>query len=168
MVRLLLRSEPAAYDSLEAVEEMLKKRDFQDMRLNRRGGGVRHVYEVVPTPNGAMVLDHATGLMWQKSCSSENLTFEEASDYVTLLNTRSYGGYDNWRMPTLEEVMSLMEPDYNQGRYIDPVFDPKVVLVWTADTCPGWGAWLVHFTMANCEYEDTNYKTNVLAVRSLV
>ena len=88
----------------------------------------------------------------------------EAEAYV---DTLTYAGFDDWRLPTLEEAMSLMEPKMNEhGLYIDPIFDRKQRWIWTADKHSASRAWLVHFGTGICYYHDVAHSTNyVRAVR---
>ena len=65
--------------------------------------------------DGLTVYDNNTGLTWQQSYVSSKLTFAEAQTYHTTLNNQNYGGYDDWRLPTIKELYSLS--DY---RGIDP------------------------------------------------
>jgi hypothetical protein len=60
------------------------------------------------TDNGnGTITDNITGLMWQKTDGGE-MTFENASAYVTIL---SLGGYTDWRLPTGLELYSINNHD---------------------------------------------------------
>lgn len=58
------------------------------------------------TDNGNNTIsDNVTGLMWQKYMG-EKLTFTEARIKA---DTLSLGGYDDWRIPTIKELYSLIQ-----------------------------------------------------------
>ncbi|HOW50883.1 MAG TPA: PEGA domain-containing protein [bacterium] len=51
-----------------------------------------------------VVVDHKTGLMWQRSNSKE-LTWEASLSYC---DTLELNGYSNWRLPSISELRSLI------------------------------------------------------------
>lgn len=59
-------------------------------------------------PQGAVgvVVDTLTNLQWQKTPSSTTKLWSEASSYCTSQRT---GGYDDWRVPTMMELHSLVD-----------------------------------------------------------
>ena len=60
---------------------------------------------------GDIVLDHATGLMWEKSGSSDEFFVSETQEYIQALNKNGFAGYKDWRLPTIDELISLLEPE---------------------------------------------------------
>jgi nucleoside 2-deoxyribosyltransferase len=145
------RSQPFADLSVDAVSKMLKEKDFFDSNDNKQGKGVQHQNEKVQAEDQSLVIDHATGLTWQQSGSSNAVAYANAEKYVRDLNAKKFAGYNNWRLPTLEEAMSLMEAKEMEGLYIDPVFDRTQRYIWTADKADSAGvAWVAGFGYGRC------------------
>ena len=111
------------------------------------------------------MIDHATGLMWQQSGSQEYMTYAEAENYVADLQNKRFVGFNDWRLPTLEEAMSLMEPKQHDNLYLDPVFDRKQTWIWTADKVSAGLAWVVYFLYGGCVHGHVNDCYYVRAVR---
>jgi len=49
-------------------------------------------------------LDKNTGLMWQLDIPSNLMTWDEANQYAHNINQKKYGGFTDWRLPTIEEL----------------------------------------------------------------
>jgi len=60
--------------------------------------------------------------MWQKGGSSGLMTFTDAKQYAHRINSEKFAGFNDWRLPTVEEAMSLMEPQAYDGPHINPKF----------------------------------------------
>lgn len=71
---------------------------------------INHDYELRELLGDKVVIDHATGLMWHQSGSTFGLNWYKAKRWVEQLNREGYGGYNDWRLPTIEEASSLLEP----------------------------------------------------------
>ena len=79
-----------------------------------------------------VVIDHTTGLMWHQSGSYKNMSWKRAKKWVGELNKQGYAGFLDWRLPTLEEAVSLLEQNEKSGnQFIDPVFDKTQWSIWT-------------------------------------
>lgn len=66
--------------------------------------------------NGNTITDNLTGLIWAKdagaptfgACTGGVKTWQGALDYVKCLNTNSYQGHNDWRLPNINELGSLI------------------------------------------------------------
>jgi len=172
--QLSLRSEAVATLKGSAVKTMLrelsfycKKANWSKEWANPGGQGVEHLYFSDDREGQQLVFDLRTGLTWQQSGSSEQVTFEEARAAIDQMNQDKYGGYSDWRLPTLEEAMSLIEPKkQSHGLYINPVFDNQQRWIWTADKESASRAWFVNFYDGYCySYDIASNFYDVRAVR---
>ncbi|MBD3343053.1 MAG: DUF1566 domain-containing protein, partial [Candidatus Lokiarchaeota archaeon] len=118
------------------VHKMIRQYNMFEFRENLSGRGLFHLYDV-DEENG-IVIDHTTGLMWQQSGTPNRKTYKDAEKWIANLNWNCFAGYSDWRLPTLEEAMSLMESEKkNRDLYIHPVFDNLQRWIWTADKVKG-------------------------------
>jgi hypothetical protein len=148
------------------VQRILREKDYFDNFLNPKGKGVSHEYELIDRNGEKVVYDHATALMWQQAGSFDYMTYVKAQDYLSGLNEKRFAGFNDWRLPTLEEAMSLMERETKDGElYIDRVFDPKQSWIWTADKEGPGRAWVVYFYLGYCFPYDVGSNYHVRLVR---
>lgn len=104
---------------------------------------------------GEVDRDHVTGLIWQQAGSKESLTYQSAQKYIEQLNQEHFGGYPHWRLPTVDELLSLMtEARENGDLYISTVFDGRQRLCWSVDKRSQESAWVVNFDVG---YVGDNY-----------
>ena len=146
ITRVSLRKKPIEISNQTRITDMLVEHDFFDRSRNPHGS----FENVLIDNNDGTVTDKATGLMWQKSGSSGSLDNRGAKEYVKRLKRKRFAGHSNWRMPTVEELSSLIKKAKRNGVHIDPVFDNKQIRGWTVDQCdPNYerqsGAWIVSF-----------------------
>jgi hypothetical protein len=125
-----------------------------------------HRYEKRSINGDGVVIDHATGLMWHPSGSSDYMMWNNTNNWIRSLNYKGYAGYKDWRLPTLDEAVSLLESSRkNGGPYIDPVFDGEQWGIWTGDIHGSRGVWSVYFSLGNVRWNVKN--RYVRPVRSL-
>ncbi|MCI0695902.1 DUF1566 domain-containing protein [candidate division KSB1 bacterium] len=162
-----LRDKPEESLSADAVKLALQERDFFDYKVNAAGEGLSHFYVAYDVREASVVMDYATGLMWQQGGSESDMVWNDAKKYVKELNREKFAGYSDWRLPTLEEAMSLMEPKKMNGDlYIDSVFDKTQRLIWTVDKDRAGQAWHVLFSLGYCYRYNIDHDDYVRAVRS--
>ena len=165
---LLLRSKPMEL-SVADVNEMIVRNGFYEKNQNPTGNGISHQYQLQEINGNKVIFDEISYLMWQQSGSDERMEFEGANKYINELNEQQFAGFKDWRLPTLEEAMSLAEPEPKSGLYINSVFDNTQSWIWTADQNRLQGAslqWVVNFIKGKCYFYLHDYGKNyVRAVR---
>jgi hypothetical protein len=57
--------------------------------------------------DGLTVKDEVTGLTWQKSYDSGTYYWAASQTVADNLNSQKYGGFSDWRLPTIKELYSL-------------------------------------------------------------
>ncbi|MFQ5688504.1 MAG: DUF1566 domain-containing protein [Candidatus Scalindua sp.] len=159
--RVKLRSTRSRSLSKDDVKDMLGRCNFYDSVWNK-GGDFTNDYEAQVVNGDKVVIDHATGLMWHQSGSLQTMNWGETYYWIRELNRQKYAGYRNWRLPTIDEAVTLLESSKiggENGLYIDSVFDSRQKLIWTSDekaktektwlgtsTSSGRYWWCVNFT----------------------
>ncbi len=136
-VKYPLRHKSLTVSDEEFIKVFKLNEDFRPLEY------IRNEYK----DNGdGTVTDHATGLMWQQSGSDDYLFYKDAQEYVNALNSNTFAGYSDWRMPTIDELVSLLEPEKQENElYINPIFDKKQMWCWSSDRRLSGGAWDVLF-----------------------
>jgi hypothetical protein len=128
--KISLRKEPKKNLFKNDVWVMLRTHHFYERKLNPNG---RFDNDFVDNGDGT-VTDRATGLMWQKDGSPKALTLKRATYYIYSLNRKRFMGHSDWRMPTVEELASLMEGNVSKGLHINPLFTTKQSRCWSSDS----------------------------------
>jgi hypothetical protein len=179
-----LRAEPQDLITIDYVKYMVKRYDFFDSNWNISGS-----FQNDFADNGdETVTDRTTGLMWQRNGSSRTRSWRSAKSYVEELNSKNFAEYSDWRLPTIDELASLLKKKKTNGLHIDPIFGKVQTRAWSADYDEGRqevqaSVWIANFTngrtvkarfciLPNCmpPYSTTNVNlpdNHVRAVRSL-
>ncbi len=171
---VFLRSKPAIISRDDIILMILDygfnhPADLRPGRLSGRvAGNFRHEYEALALKDAEVVIDHATDLMWQRSGAPERLPWMQAKVYIDQLNQKQFGGYDDWRLPTVEELTSLLEFRRRpREMYINPVFDSRLSICWSADILnSAANVWFVYFDHGYVSHTDADSKLYARAVRS--
>jgi hypothetical protein len=154
-----LRSQPDGNYSQPHYQALLRQYNFFDNTFNKYGSFQN---DFVDNGNGT-ITDRSTGLMWQKSGSSRELYLVKTEDYIKKLNHDGFAGYSDWRIPTTDEIVSLLKQMKQNGKglHIDPLFDKTQYSCWSSDVgisnilTGHYNAWFVSFEEGTAKQERT-------------
>lgn len=124
------------------------------------------------------VTDFETHLMWKQSDSFQDLSkwlnWTEANTYIKELNTRKFAGFQDWRLPDLEEAESLYDEEWSLRDldrfeiHIPSSFSPGGGhTTWTSEIRPHAGAVIFYYRYghANINNKEDISKDSARAVR---
>jgi len=145
------RSQPINLLSTSDLDNLLYQKDVFERRWNKKGQIQLFPYKPTQRSGKKLVFDKTTELTWQQSGSPVAVTHAEAKKYIRELNKQKFANYKDWRLPTLDEAMSLLEPRRNDNDlYIDPEFDRSQARIWTSEKSSDDVAWVVTFHTGYC------------------
>ena len=163
---LSLRNSPMPLSETDVLYT-IKQHDFFDKYLNPEGLGFNHQYKELTLNGKQVIFDQKTNLVWQKGGSEKGMIFKKTEEWILFLNQREHAGFEDWRLPTLEEAISLLEPHKkNAFLFIDPIFEDKQTWIWTTDLVKDQPqVWAIHFLFGRCSVSPLDANMFVRAVR---
>ena len=112
------------------------------------------------------VTDNQTGLMWAATDNGRPINWMDAQSYCSAYRG---GGYDDWRMPTLDELAGLYEPQETNthGYHLSKQIETSAASCWASET-DGDKAARFNFTYGSVYWLRQPYSgpTRVLPVRN--
>ncbi|CAK0771891.1 hypothetical protein CCP3SC5AM1_750014 [Gammaproteobacteria bacterium] len=144
-----LRTDPKIL-SIDEVKAMIMDKNFFDSDENKKG----HFDNNLKDNGDGSITDYASGLMWQKGGSENYMNYGKSVKYIQELNFKRFAGYEDWRLPTLEEGASLLESEERNGDlYVDPLFDKTQRWIWTFDKKESFAVgWSVRFDRGSIDW----------------
>lgn len=126
----------------DEIGDVVRKWNFFDAELNPAG---RFDNALAATENEHVVIDQRTTLMWQ--CGGIDIgSVRMIQRQIDELNVEAFAGFSDWRMPTMEEAMSLMEPVKNvKGIYLHECFSKEQPFIFVAAQRKPGGYWFVDY-----------------------
>jgi hypothetical protein len=77
------------------------------------------------------ITDRASGLTWSKADSGHAMNWQDALAWAEKKNAEKLFGHDDWRLPSVKELQSIVDysraPDTSQSPAIDPIFTCSVI-----------------------------------------
>ena len=95
----------------------------------------------------AAVRDDETGLVWEKTLETTEVSWTDARAACA---NKDVGGRKGWRLPSISELASLVDPSMRTGNTLPldhPFHNVQMDVYWSATTVAGTpnSAWLVFF-----------------------
>lgn len=127
--------------------------------------------EIYTDNNDGTVVGSKTGLMWAKCPAGENgndcssalsLTWQESIDYC---NALSLAGYDDWRLPEINELESLINGERANPASDFPGMPPNEICFFWSSSADGRSCWIVDFSDGEVTTTDKTAKLWARCVR---
>ncbi|MCP4405472.1 MAG: DUF1566 domain-containing protein [bacterium] len=170
---LTLRSKPASLGKQDILNMIRQKGfhhpdDYSGIGLSGSvKGTIRHQYESRSFYGEAIVIDRSTGLIWQKT-PTPFVSGKAIDRHVKLVNANRYAGLSGWRLPSIEELASLLESPEKKTDFLDPVFDMPYWFCASVDRAEGEDArWIVFFEAGYVHFHDAADDFDILLVKGI-
>ncbi len=137
-------------------------------------------YDAVELPDNAtewiMVRDNVTGLIWEVKTDDGSINdrdyacqWEYVQDFIPAVNSENFGGFSDWRMPTVKELSFIRNMDrFNPA--IDTIYFPNIQALnyWSSTTVAEdiYNTWIVYFYNGYAQGNNKSHYSYVRAVRA--
>ena len=170
-----LRSEPKTL-TRDTIRQLVVNRGLFDSHLNPSGRGITNLFSRFDINAAEVIRDKSTGLMWEYSKVERFVSYSDAEAHIPKLNNKKWGNFQDWRLPTIEEAYSILEPTPKKidkyTLHLNPILGESHPFIWTADFDPDQNEpWVVSYLTGDTIVNVTNnitrkYEFAVRAVRS--
>jgi len=131
----------------EQIRPVVKSGSFFDADINPDGCFTNHF---IDTGDGLTAIDTRSGLMWQRAGSKDIITNRQAAAYCRKMNEERLAGHNDWRLPSLTEGLSLLEPEKNRwGLHLHPCFADSQPFIFLVHHRKPGGHWYLDFNVGN-------------------
>lgn len=124
-------------------------------------------FTVLSDFGNAAVRDDETGLVWEKTLDTSEASWADARAACV---DKDVGGRKGWRLPSISELASLVDPSMKTGSTLPlghPFTNAQADVYWSATTMAGNpnSAWLVFFDSGKVSYGFKTITFHVWCVR---
>ncbi len=133
-------------------------------------------HSYVSLSGGIMVLDNVTGLMWENKTDDGSIHDKDntynwsaaTSVFIATLNSQNFGGYADWRLPTIRELFTIVDNSRtNPSIHIGYFPFTQSANYWSSTThaTSSDGAWRLSFSDGSVDGSSMDDSYYVRAVR---
>ena len=96
------------------------------------------------------ISDRKMGLMWERSVTGDCVNWRKVNKFILKWNTNGYYGYHNWRLPTIDELRTLLVSEKTNGLFLNPIFeesgcDIRGLSLWSSSISAPGERWATDF-----------------------
>lgn len=144
-----IRFEPRSDLSIFDAMRLIRIKGFFNKEWNDGIEGFNNKCEFEVRQGEKIFVEKVTGRIWQRYTSSKFMEVNGAKEHIDHLNEIKFAGYEDWRLPTLDEALTLMKKQTEKDFYIDPRVHDRQNWILTADQDDG-AFWIVNHTFGLC------------------
>jgi serine/threonine protein kinase len=168
----LLSNKTLPEDSIQTLRTKSIKENTKNARalfsLNSLWRPAKYITNDFKNNLNGTVTDKNTGLIWQQDGSDYPMTWHEAHEYIEKLNLECFADICTWRLPTVDELISLLTEVPKAGDLcIEPLFDQNKKCLWSSDRRSFVAAWYVSLDVVFVWWQDFTCYYFVRAVSSI-
>jgi hypothetical protein len=144
-----IRSNPRNNLSIYDTMRLIRIKGFFNIEWNDSVEGFNNKCDFDVQQGDKIFIEQTTGRMWQRYTSNKFMEAKEAQDHINHLNEVEFAGYDDWRLPTLDEALTLMKIQIDKDFFIHPHVYDRQNWILTADQDDG-AFWIVNHSNGFC------------------
>ena len=155
------RRAPARTHLRATPENRCGRRALQAFNLTSLNGPSRFIendFEILED----LVYDRTTDLTWQKQGSRYPITWQQSLLYIEALSKKQFGGLKKWRLPTLDELLSLLPITPDAQLFVST----EKKWIWSCDLHGKNESWFINFDMGYAASQDRDCPNFVFGVCS--
>jgi hypothetical protein len=159
-----IRSRPRNNLSIYDAMRLIRLRGYFNKEWNDDVDGFNNECDFDVQQGDKIFIEKTTGRMWQRHTSSKFSEAKDAQDHINHLNEVEFAGYNDWRLPSLDEALTLMRKQIDEDFFIDLLVHDRQNWILTADQDDD-AFWVVNHKYGICRIGQPVDGISVRAVR---
>ncbi len=112
--------------------------------------------------------DLDTGLIWEVNKKKSYFKFTSAKDIIKKLNSQEYAGFKDWRLPTIDELKSLISDNPFHKSYIKKPLNSEMNNLYWISTSNSNNISMMNFKTKREENVKSGYHASFICVRGKI